>query len=83
MAVTSIPHNSRLSLIFQTGTDPESGAPIRTTKSYSNIKYDATDQDVYDIAQALVSLQKLPFIGYGFSKYQRGSSIFVFAVLSY
>ena len=58
MAVTSIPHNSRLSLIFQTGTDPESGAPIRTTKSYSNIKYDATDQDVYDIAQALVSLQK-------------------------
>ena len=58
MAVVSIPYNSRLSLIFQTGTNPVSGAPVRATKSYSNVKHDATDQDVYDVAQALVSLQK-------------------------
>ena len=55
---TSIPYNSRLSLIFQTGVDPNSGAPILKTKSYTNVKHDATDQDVYDVATAIANLQK-------------------------
>ena len=62
MAVTSIPYNSRLSLVFQKGTDPSTGAPITTTKSFNNVKNTATDQDVYDVAQALVSLQKYSLI---------------------
>lgn len=62
MAVISIPYDTRLSLIFQSGTNSNTGAPIKTTKSYSNVKHDATDQDVYDVAQALVSLQKYPLI---------------------
>jgi len=58
MAVTSIPFNSKVSLIFQTGTDPATGAPIKRTKSYTNIKSTASDQDVYDTAIDLVDLQK-------------------------
>ena len=57
---TKIPYNSRLSLIFQTGTDPTSGAPILKTKSYTNVKHDATDDDVYDVANAIANLQKYP-----------------------
>ena len=60
MAVTSVPYNSRLSLIFQTGVDSESGAPILKTKSYTNVKHDAADQDVYDVASAIANLQKHP-----------------------
>ncbi len=58
MAVTSVPFNSKLSLIFQTGTDPVTGAPIKRTKSYTNVKSTATEQDVYDTAMDLVGLQK-------------------------
>ncbi len=57
---TKIPYNSRLSLIFQMGTDPDSGAPVLKTKSFSNVKHDATDDDVYAVATGLANLQKHP-----------------------
>ncbi len=55
---TRVPYNSRLSLVFQTGTDPNTGAPILKTKSYSNVKSAATDDDVFDVANAIAGLQK-------------------------
>ncbi len=55
---TKVPYNSRLSLIFQTGTDPGTGAPILKTKSYTNVKSDASDDDVYSVANDLAGLQK-------------------------
>ena len=57
---TKVPYNSRLSLIFQTGVDPNSGAPILKTKSFSNVKHDATDDDIYAVATGLADLQKHP-----------------------
>ena len=55
---TRVPYNTRLSLIFQTGTDPNTGAPILKTKSYSNVKSSASDDDVYSVANDIASLQK-------------------------
>ncbi len=55
---TRVPYNSRLSLVLQTGTDPNTGAPILKTKSYSNVKSSATDNDVFDVANAIANLQK-------------------------
>jgi hypothetical protein len=42
---------------FQTGLDGN-GDPVFRTKSLSNVKTTAIDQDIYDVAQALVALQE-------------------------
>lgn len=59
MAVVNTPLATSLRLQVQTGTDA-GGNPIYRVRSYSRIKPDAADQDVYDIAQALGSLQVHP-----------------------
>ncbi|HBT20631.1 MAG TPA: hypothetical protein DEA47_04635 [Peptococcaceae bacterium] len=59
MAVSAVPQGSRLSLILQVGTD-ETGNPVYRTRSYSGVKPQATDQDVYDVAQMIVDLQQYP-----------------------
>lgn len=56
MAVVANPYDSRLTLTFYTGDDTE-GNPLESTKSFARVKHTATDQDVYDVAQALASLQ--------------------------
>jgi len=47
--VVVVPRDSALQFRFVTGTNPETGAPII-----------AIEQDVYDVATALVDLQKYP-----------------------
>lgn len=57
MAVEKIPSGTVLRMQFQTGVDGN-GDPVYRTKSLGNVKTDATDQDIYDVAQALVQLQE-------------------------
>jgi len=59
MAVVNTPLATSLRLQVQTGTDA-GGSPLYRVRSYSRVKPDAADQDVYDIAQALGSLQVHP-----------------------
>lgn len=61
MAVDKIPSGTALRMQFQTGVDGD-GDPIYRTKSLSNIKTGAQDQDIFDVAQALVQLQEYPLV---------------------
>ncbi|NLO90134.1 MAG: DUF1659 domain-containing protein [Clostridia bacterium] len=61
MAVNAVPQGSRLCLILQVGTD-EIGNPVYRTRSYSGVKPEASDQDVYDVAMVLADLQELPLV---------------------
>ena len=56
--VITVPNDSSLQLRLVVGTNPETGAPIISSKTFGNIKSAALDQDVYDAANALVGLQK-------------------------
>jgi len=59
MAVTVKPLATRLQLRLNTGLD-ENFNPIYRTRSYSNIKTDADNADLFDLAQELESLQVHP-----------------------
>jgi hypothetical protein len=61
MEVLVIPYDSRLQLSLITGINPESGKPIIKKTYFNNVKYDADEQDVYDVANQLISLQKCSF----------------------
>jgi len=52
MPVVVVPYDSVLQLRLVTGTDPESGNP-----SFNKVKETAIEQDVFDVANQLVSLQ--------------------------
>jgi len=56
--VITVPRDSSLQLRLVVGTNPETGAPIIQSKTFSKIKSTAIEQDVYDAATALVGLQK-------------------------
>ena len=56
--VITVPRDSSLQLRLVVGTNPETGAPIVNSKTFTKIKSTALDQDVYDTATALVDLQK-------------------------
>jgi len=43
-----------------TGTNPDTGAPVIESKTFNKIKSSAIEQDAYDVATALVGLQKYP-----------------------
>jgi len=58
--VITVPRDSSLQLRLVVGTNPESGAPIVSSKTFNKVKSAALEQDVYDTATALVSLQKYP-----------------------
>ena len=58
MPVIVVPYDSALQLRLVTGTDTESGNPIISTKTFNKVKDSATEQDVFDVANQLVSLQK-------------------------
>ncbi|WP_163539777.1 DUF1659 domain-containing protein [Gracilibacillus sp. YIM 98692] len=51
--------NSRLQLVFENGTDPVSGDQIYKTKSFNNVKMDATADQLFAITEALAPLQQL------------------------
>lgn len=57
MAVTAIKNPSGLKMKFDCGKD-ENGKAIRKTKTYSNLRPDAIDQDVYDVGVMIASLQQ-------------------------
>ena len=56
--VVTIPRDSSLQFRLVVGTNPETGAPIINSKTFARIKSTALDQDTYDVATALVGLQK-------------------------
>ena len=58
--VVTVPRDSALQLRLIVGTNPETGAPIVQNKSFGKIKAAAVEQDVYDVAGALIDLQKYP-----------------------
>ena len=58
--VITVPRDSSLQLRLVVGTNPETGAPIVNSKSFGKIKSTAIEQDVYDVAGILISLQKYP-----------------------
>ena len=58
--VITVPRDSSLQLRLIVGTNPETGAPIVQSKSFGKIKAAAVEQDVYDVAGALIDLQKYP-----------------------
>ncbi|MDD2573927.1 MAG: DUF1659 domain-containing protein [Bacillota bacterium] len=53
------PLDSRLRLRYEVGVDDE-GNPRYSTRTYSRVKPDAADQNVYDIAVAFAGLQEYP-----------------------
>ncbi|MDD5638045.1 MAG: DUF1659 domain-containing protein [Atribacterota bacterium] len=53
-----MPYDSILQLRLVIGTDPESSKPIIRTKSFNRVKDTADEQDVFDVANQLISLQK-------------------------
>lgn len=59
MAVLATPIESVLVVAYQVGLT-ESGAPKLRQKSIQNVRSNAIDQDVYDVAEALFSLQEYP-----------------------
>ncbi|MEN6620680.1 MAG: DUF1659 domain-containing protein [Smithella sp.] len=56
MAVQKIPQDSTMAIKLQKGVNA-SGHPVNVTRNYS-CKATVVDQDIYDVAQAIVSLQK-------------------------
>ena len=61
MPVTSSAKDSVLVVTYQTGLSV-AGAPILRQRSIPNVKSDAVDQAVFDVAQALYGLQDYPLI---------------------
>ena len=61
MPVNKVPSASTLKMQFQTGVDG-SGDPVYRRKSLNNVKSNAADQDVYDVAQAISGLQEYTLI---------------------
>ncbi len=56
MAVIKTPIGSTIRLSLVTGTNAQ-GAPIIKQTSISNVKAAAADQDLFDVANAIVGLQ--------------------------
>jgi len=50
--------DSALRLVFYTGDDIETGDPIFKTKGFNNVKANATADQLFEIAQAISSLQE-------------------------
>lgn len=61
MAVIASAKDTVIVVGYQTGLTT-GGAPIVRQRSFPNVKSDAQDQDVYDVAVALYGLQDYPLI---------------------
>lgn len=61
MAVTANAKGTVLVVTYQQGLN-SAGTPILRQRSLANIKSNALDQDVFDVAQALYGLQQYPLI---------------------
>ena len=56
--VITVPRDSALQFRLVVGTNPDTGAPIINSKTFNKIKSAALEQDAYDVATALINLQK-------------------------
>jgi len=61
MAVIASAKDTVLVVSFQTGLTP-AGSPILRQRSFPNVRSNAADQDIYDVATALYGLQNYPLI---------------------
>ena len=61
MAVQAIPLNAALVVKYQVGETP-SGAPILRQKTLNGVKFDATIEDIYEVAASLFDLVDYPII---------------------
>lgn len=59
MAVVVTPLESSLRIKVQTGTDG-AGNPAYKSRNYNKVKPSASDQDTFDVAQVIESLQAYP-----------------------
>lgn len=59
MAVVAMPKDSILVVTYQVGLN-QSGSPILRQRSFPNVRVEALDQDVLDVANALYGLQEYP-----------------------
>jgi len=66
--VVTVPRDSSLQFRLVVGSNPETGAPIVSSKTFNKVKSTAIEQDVYDVANALVGLQKYPLNEIRFEK---------------
>ncbi|MGL5330559.1 MAG: DUF1659 domain-containing protein [Peptostreptococcaceae bacterium] len=62
MAVVVTNNPTGLRIKFNLGTDPETNKAIIRSRTYSNVKSDADDQDIFDVANVIGSLQKSPIV---------------------
>ena len=62
MAVKVGNNPAGLRLKFDLGMNPLTGKTKVKSKTFSNVKYNASNEDVYAVAGALESLQKYPVI---------------------
>jgi len=56
MAVVKTPANTTLRLAFQTGVN-DNGDPVYRRRSLTNVKHNASDQNIYNVAEVLAGLQ--------------------------
>jgi hypothetical protein len=56
--VITVPRDSSLQFRLVVGTNPDTGAPIIQSKAFNKVKPTAIEQDAYDVATALIGLQK-------------------------
>jgi len=66
--VVTVPRDSALQFRLVVGSNPETGAPIVSSKTFNRVKSTAIEQDAYDVATALVGLQKYPLNEIRFEK---------------
>lgn len=66
--VVTVPRDSSLQLRLVVGSNPETGVPIVNSKTFNKVKSTAIEQDAYDVATALVGLQKYPLNEIRFEK---------------
>jgi hypothetical protein len=56
MAVTLHNKSTKFKIVYSLGAD-KNGKEIKKTKTYSNLKHDVSNEDVYAVASALIGLQ--------------------------
>ena len=62
MSVITMNNPSSLKVKLDAGMDDLTGNTIVKSKTFSNLKHDANNQDVYDVAEALMGLQDYAII---------------------
>ncbi|HBW36861.1 DUF1659 domain-containing protein [Desulfosporosinus sp. BICA1-9] len=61
MSIIAEPLNSVLVAVYQSGSTP-AGSPVTRQKSLSYVRADASEEALYDVAQALFSLSLQPLL---------------------